>query len=63
MRCGKEGVELFSIAKYVPHFRKEHDAINDGSDAGRSGLRQLKSSLRPIDMHQEYRGSQSGFGS
>jgi len=33
--------------------------INDGSDAGRPGLRQLKDSLRPVAMHKEYRGTQA----
>ena len=33
-------------------------AINDGSDAGRSGLRQLKDSFRPVAMHAEFRASQ-----
>jgi len=34
------------------------ELINDGSDAGREGLRQIKNSLRPTGMHQEYRGYQ-----
>ncbi len=33
--------------------------INDGSDAGREGLRQLKDSLRPIGMHTEFSGKQA----
>lgn len=33
--------------------------VNDGSDAGRAGLRQLKQSLRPVAMHEEYRASQT----
>ena len=32
--------------------------VNDGSDAGRAGLHQLKQSFRPIEMHTEYRGYQ-----
>jgi hypothetical protein len=32
--------------------------VNDGSDVGRAGLRQLKESLRPVGMHAEYRGYQ-----
>jgi hypothetical protein len=32
--------------------------VNDGSDVGRPGLRQLKDSFRPIEMHAEYRGFQ-----
>lgn len=33
----------------------DFDLVNDGSDVGRAGLRQLKDSLRPIEMHTEYR--------
>jgi hypothetical protein len=33
--------------------------INDGSDARRPGLRQLKDSLRPVAMHPEYQGRQA----
>jgi len=36
----------------------EFDLINDGSDARRDGLRQMKDSLRPAAMHLEYQGSQ-----
>jgi hypothetical protein len=32
--------------------------VNDGSDVGRAGLRQLKDSFRPIEMHAEYRAFQ-----
>jgi hypothetical protein len=32
--------------------------VNDGSDVGRAGLRQLKDSFRPIEIHAEYRGYQ-----
>jgi hypothetical protein len=31
------------------------ERVNDGSDAGRPGLRQLKDSFRPVAMHAEYR--------
>lgn len=34
------------------------DLVNDGSDARRAGLRQLKDSFRPVAMHLEYRGMQ-----
>ncbi len=34
------------------------EVVNDGSDVGRPGLRQLKESLRPVEMHLEYRASQ-----
>ncbi len=33
--------------------------VNDGSDLRRKGLAQLKSSLRPTEMHTEYRGLQA----
>ena len=33
--------------------------INDGSDTGREGLRQLKESLRPVGMHTEFSGAQA----
>lgn len=36
----------------------EFDQVNDGSDTGRSGLRQLKDSFRPVEMHTEYSASQ-----
>ncbi|MFN0058041.1 MAG: phosphatidylglycerol lysyltransferase domain-containing protein [Planctomycetota bacterium] len=34
------------------------DLVNDGSDVGRPGLKQLKESLRPAATHLEYRGTQ-----
>jgi hypothetical protein len=37
----------------------EFSLVNDGSDVGRAGLRQLKDSLRPVEMHIEYRGTQT----
>jgi hypothetical protein len=41
---------------YTSH--SEFDRINDGSDARRAGIRQLKDSLRPAAMHLEYSGEQ-----
>jgi hypothetical protein len=38
---------------------RDFEYLNDGSDTGREGLRQLKDSLRPVMMHPEFRGSQS----
>ncbi len=35
------------------------ELVNDGSDFGRAGLRQLKDSLRPAQVHVEFRGSQA----
>lgn len=40
----------------------EFEIVNDGSDVGRSGLGQLKDSLRPVAMHGEYRASQPRSG-
>lgn len=46
------------------HFRslllglRDFDRVNDGSDAGRAGLRQLKDSFRPVAMHAEFRATQ-----
>jgi hypothetical protein len=34
------------------------DLVNDGSDTGRSGLKQLKDSFRPVQMHMEYHVAQ-----
>ncbi len=33
------------------------ETVNDGPDVGRAGLAQLKNSLRPVAMHDEYRAS------
>lgn len=43
------------------HFLTNHpgfELVNDGSDARRAGLRQLKDSFRPVSMHVEYQGIQ-----
>ncbi|MCP4007645.1 MAG: DUF2156 domain-containing protein [bacterium] len=37
------------------------EMINDGTDTGREGLRQLKTSFRPIEMHVEYRARQGSL--
>ena len=37
---------------------QDYDVVNDGSDTGRPGLRQLKDSFRPVAMHAEYRATQ-----
>ena len=68
----RPGVACFLDAKCdldVPglgYFQRYHfitklngfEQVNDGSDARRPGLRQLKNSFRPIEMHPEYRGRQ-----
>jgi hypothetical protein len=38
---------------------RDFQYLNDGSDTGREGLRQLKDSLRPVRMHLEFRATQS----
>ena len=42
---------------------RDFDVVNDGSDTGRPGLRQLKDSFRPVAMHAEYRATQRRAGS
>lgn len=46
--------QLLSLLKSLERFER----VNDGSDAKRAGLRQLKSSFRPVAMHVEHRGIQ-----
>lgn len=46
--------QRYSFLRKQTHF----DVINDGSDTGRAGLRQLKQSLRPASMHLEFSGAQ-----
>ncbi|MGI9264868.1 MAG: hypothetical protein ACR2QU_08055 [Gammaproteobacteria bacterium] len=38
--------------------QRQLEIVNDGSDVGREGLRQLKNSLRPVGSHMEYRATQ-----
>jgi hypothetical protein len=38
--------------------QRQFEIINDGSDVGREGLRQLKNSLRPVGFHVEHRATQ-----
>ena len=46
------------------HFRslflrlRDYQLVNDGSDAKRAGLRQLKESFRPVARHLEYQATQ-----
>ncbi|HEX6852730.1 MAG TPA: phosphatidylglycerol lysyltransferase domain-containing protein [Candidatus Polarisedimenticolaceae bacterium] len=51
------GLAYFQRRSFLLRLR-DFDLVNDGSDAGRPGLRQLKDSLRPARMHAEYRGIQ-----
>ena len=51
------GLAYFHRYSFLSKF-DEFEVVNDGSDVGRPGLRQLKESLRPVEMHLEYRGTQ-----
>ena len=51
------GLTYYQLRKLLLHLG-DHKLVNDGSDANRPGLRQLKQSFRPVSMHQEYRGYQ-----
>jgi hypothetical protein len=51
------GLSYYQLWSFLCGFDDE-TLVNDGSDAGSAGLRQLKDSFRPIYMHSEYRGSQ-----
>ena len=51
------GLSYFHRYSFLSKLR-EFELVNDGSDVGREGLRQLKDSLRPVSMHSEYRGFQ-----
>ncbi len=58
-RCDPDvrGLSYFHLRSFLLKLL-DFEVVNDGSDAGRSGLRQLKDSFRPIDMHAEYRATQ-----
>lgn len=51
------GLAYFQRRSFLLRLR-DFDRVNDGSDAGREGLRQLKDSLRPIGFHAEHRATQ-----
>ena len=51
------GLGYFSRLRFISKLER-FVLVNDGSDVGRAGLRQLKDSFRPIEMHAEYRGFQ-----
>ncbi len=51
------GLGYFSRQKFLSKLDR-FVLVNDGSDVGRAGLRQLKDSFRPIEIHAEYRGYQ-----
>ncbi|MGI9405141.1 MAG: phosphatidylglycerol lysyltransferase domain-containing protein [Hyphomicrobiaceae bacterium] len=58
-KCSAEpkGLSYFQLHQFLLGF-SEFGRVNDGSDAGRAGLRQLKESFRPVAMHVEHRGTQ-----
>lgn len=58
-KCDTEirGLSYFQLHSLLRNLQ-DFSLVNDGSDAGRAGLRQLKESLRPVAMHEEYRGIQ-----
>jgi hypothetical protein len=55
---GINGLTYYQLRSLLLHLN-QYERVNDGSDAGRPGLKQLKDSFRPIAMHAEYRGYQS----
>lgn len=58
-KCETEvrGLSWFQVRRLLLKLR-DHELVNDGSDAGRPGLRQLKDSFRPERMHAEHRATQ-----
>ena len=53
------GLSYFQRYSFLEKLQ-EFQVVNDGSDVGRAGLRQLKNSLRPVEMQVEYRATQEG---
>ncbi|NNL84961.1 MAG: hypothetical protein HKP27_04875 [Myxococcales bacterium] len=51
------GLSYFQRYSFLSKMQ-EFELVNDGSDAGRAGLRQIKNSLRPSELHKEYRAFQ-----
>lgn len=51
------GLSYFQRAHFLARFAGV-EWVNDGSDVGRAGLRQIKQSLRPAAMHTEFRAFQ-----
>lgn len=52
-----KGLSYFSLRSFLLAL-EDFEFVNDSSDVGRAGLRQLKNSFRPVRMHTEYRASQ-----
>ncbi|MGH7289196.1 MAG: phosphatidylglycerol lysyltransferase domain-containing protein [Myxococcota bacterium] len=55
------GLSYFHFRSFLLRLR-DFERVNDGSDTGRVGLRQLKDSFRPVEMHAEYRATQRDRG-
>ena len=51
------GMTYFHRHRFLLRMR-DFEIVNDGSDLGRPGLRQLKDSMRPVRMLEEYRARQ-----
>lgn len=51
------GLTFFQIRSFLLGLN-DFERVNDGSDTRRKGLRQLKDSFRPIEMHTEFRAKQ-----
>ena len=62
-KCDNEvrGLTYFQFRSFLLSLRG-FERVNDGSDAGRAGLRQLKDTFRPVEMHAEYRATQRRSG-
>jgi hypothetical protein len=60
-KCDSEvrGLSYFHFRSFLLRLR-DFERVNDGSDARRTGLRQLKDSFRPVGMHTEFRAEQIG---
>ena len=58
-KCDSEirGLSYFQFRSFLLGLR-DFERVNDGSDAKRTGLRQLKDSFRPVEMHAEFRAEQ-----
>ena len=56
---GISGLSYFQRYSFLSKLT-EFELVNDGTDVGRPGLRQLKTSLRPHEMHTEHRATQRG---
>jgi hypothetical protein len=51
------GLSYFQRQHFLSRL-SEFELVNDGSDSGRAGMKQLKDSLWPIRMHIQYSGHQ-----